>query len=146
MEKKDRRTGLDRRSVTDTAPEKETETEVETDTRKRERRMGDRRDSPRIAIKLLVRQVDLGGSFEERDGDIGIGGVYYEDRFLPAGRHVELRFRLPGIENEIRCMGEILRISESPGRFGAHVRFVDMPTATELAIARFLDDKQLEGS
>jgi hypothetical protein len=130
---KDRRTGRERRGGP-VSPEVAS-------TRKRERRMGDRRDSPRVPLKLLVRQVDLGGSFEEKDGDISVGGVYFADRHTPAGRQVELRFRLPGRDKEIRCQGEILRVSEGKGRYGAHVRFVDLPTDVELAVARFIDDQ-----
>lgn len=106
--------------------------------------MGDRRDSPRIPMKILVRQVELGGSFEERAGDIGVGGAFFEERTLPVGRRVELRFRLPGREHEVRCQGEVLRLSRQPERPGAHVRFLDLPTDIELAIARFIDDQVLK--
>ena len=109
-----------------------------------QRRMGDRRDSPRIPVKLWVRMVDAGGSFEERDGDVGVGGAYFEDRHLPVGKAVQMRFSLPGKTDEIRCEGEILRISEQPSKFGAHVRFVDLPTDAELAIARYIDDHELD--
>lgn len=104
-----------------------------------QRRMGDRRDSPRINVRLWVRMVDAGGSFEEKVGDVGIGGAYFEDRHLPVGKAVQLRFTLPGKADEIRCDGEILRISEQDGSFGAHVRFTEIPTDAELAIARFID-------
>jgi uncharacterized protein (TIGR02266 family) len=104
--------------------------------------MGDRRDSPRVPMKILVRQVELGGSFEERVGDIGLGGAFFEERTLPVGRRVELRFRLPGREHEVRCQGEVLRVSREPEeRPGAHVKFLDLPTDIELAIARFIDDQ-----
>lgn len=107
------------------------------------RRMGDRRDSPRIKVKLWVRQVDAGGSFEEKEGDIGVGGAYFKDRHVPVGRTVQLRFRLPRRDEEIRCDGEILRVGEEEGGFGAHVRFLELPTEIELAIARFIDDLTL---
>lgn len=105
--------------------------------------MGDRRDSPRIPMKILVRQVELGGSFEERSGDIGVGGAFFQERSMPVGRRVELRFRLPGLEREVRCQGEVLRVSRDPGKAGAHVRFMELPTEIELAIARFIDDQVL---
>ncbi|HEY3448178.1 MAG TPA: PilZ domain-containing protein [Myxococcales bacterium] len=103
----------------------------------------DRRDSPRIPVKLWVRMVDAGGSFEEKEGDVGVGGAYFEDRHLPVGKGVQLRFSLPGKTEEIRCAGEILRISEQPSKFGAHVRFTEIPTDAELAIARYIDDHEL---
>ena len=110
-----------------------------------QRRMGDRRDSPRIALALWVRQVDAGGSFEEKQGDVGVGGAYFEDRHVPVGKAVELRFKLPGAEKELCCEGEILRVTERSGRYGAHLRFLDSATEAELAIARYLDEHEESG-
>jgi hypothetical protein len=130
----DRRTGLDRR--------RKTTGELELDLRRhKERRMGDRRESPRIPVTLLVRYDELGGSFEERQGDIAIGGVYFLERFAPPGRGVQLRFHFPGREGDVRVQGEIVRVSEHGNDFGVHIRFLDLDTRTELAIARFIDDR-----
>ena len=98
----------------------------------------DRRDSGRVPIRLLVRDAALGGSFEERPGNLGLGGVYYTEGHPPVGNRVELRFLLPGTRREVRANGEILRVSREGGTFGAHVRFAEMPLETELALARFL--------
>ncbi len=98
----------------------------------------DRRESARIPIRLLVRDAALGGSFEERSGNIGLGGVYYTEAHPPSGSRVELRFLLPGARDEIRATGEILRVSRDGGAFGAHVRFAEMSLEAEMAIARFL--------
>jgi hypothetical protein len=108
------------------------------------KRMGDRRDSPRIPVALWIRQVETGGSFEEKSGDVGVGGAYFEDRHAPVGKALQMRFTLPDSSDEIRCDGEILRVTQSGGRFGAHVRFVDIPTGAELAIARYLDEHDLK--
>lgn len=131
-ETKQRRTGRERRGDT-TNPQ-----------RKRDRRMEDRRESPRVPIKVLVRQVELGGSFEEREGDIALGGMYFQDKHLPVGTKVELRFKVPGVGADVRVEGEILRISGKVGAYGAHVKFGEMPTRTELAIARLIDDHELD--
>ena len=104
-----------------------------------QRRMGDRRDSPRIPLTLWVRMVDAGGSFEEKQGDVGVGGAHFTDRHHPVGKAVQLRFRLPEADKEFNVDGEILRVSEQGDGFGAHVRFVDPNTEVELAIARYLD-------
>ena len=98
----------------------------------------DRRESARIPIRLLVRDIELGGSFEERPGNIGLGGVYYAEGHPPSGSRVELRFILPGGRDEIRAAGEILRVSRDGDAFGAHVRFAEMSLEDEMAIARFL--------
>jgi hypothetical protein len=98
----------------------------------------ERRDSRRVEIDLLVRDVALGGSFEPFRGNAGIGGVYYEALHPPAGGSVEVRFLLPGATEEVRVAGEVLRVSREGPRFGAHVKFVEIPLEAELAIARFL--------
>jgi len=98
----------------------------------------DRRDSLRVPVRLLVRDVGLGGSFEPFDGNLGIGGVYFEALHPPVGSRLELRFLVPGARGEIRVAGEVLRVSREGPRFGAHVRFVEIPLEAELAIARFL--------
>jgi hypothetical protein len=99
----------------------------------------DRRDSGRIPIPLLVRDAALGGSFEPYEGNLGLGGVWFDAFHPPVGSRVEVRFILPGAPGEIRVVGEVLRVSREGDRFGAHVRFVDIPLEAELAIARFLE-------
>src|SRR5512147_2369636 len=97
----------------------------------------DRRDSGRVPIRLMVRDLDLGGSFEERLGNLSIGGAYFTDGHPPVGNRLELRFLLPGSGPEIRATVEVLRVTREGGAFGTHVRFLDLPVEAELAIARF---------
>jgi hypothetical protein len=98
----------------------------------------DRRDSRRIPLPLLVRDAALGGSFEPYDGNLGLGGVWFAASHPPVGSRVEIRFLVPGAPGEVRALGEVLRVSREGDRFGAHVKFVDIPVEAELAIARFL--------
>jgi uncharacterized protein (TIGR02266 family) len=99
----------------------------------------DRRDSLRVPIRFLVRETALGGSFEERSGNLSLGGVFFTEPHPPYGSHVEIRLLLPGLKQDLRVAGEILRVSREGGAFGAHVRFQDLPLESELAIARFLE-------
>ncbi|MBI5068440.1 MAG: PilZ domain-containing protein [Deltaproteobacteria bacterium] len=104
-------------------------------------RWEDRRDSARVAIRLMVRDLELGGSFEERSGNLALGGVYFTEGHPPVGNRVELRFFVPGSNDEVRATGEVLRVTRDGSAFGAHVRFEDLPVETELAIARFLESR-----
>jgi PilZ domain-containing protein len=104
-------------------------------------RDADRRDSERIPIHLLVREAALGGSFEACEGNLGLGGVFFDGLHPPSGNRVEVRFLIPGTRREIEATGEVLRVSREGARFGTHVKFVDMPLSAELAIARFLQDE-----
>jgi hypothetical protein len=100
----------------------------------------DRRESQRIGVELLVRDAALGGSFEPYQGNIALGGVWFDAFHPPVGSRLEIRFLVPGTRQEVRAMGEVLRISREGPRFGAHVKFVDIPLESELAIARFLQE------
>lgn len=98
----------------------------------------DRRDSTRVRLQLLVREAALGGSFDAYDGNLSLGGAYFEALHPPAGDRFEVRFLLPGLRDEVQAHAELLRVTREGERFGAHLRFVDLPLDTELAIARFL--------
>lgn len=98
----------------------------------------DRRDSARVPCRFLVREAALGGSFEERVGNLSIGGVYFAGLHPPAGSIIEVRFFVPGYENEIEARGEVVRVSREGDQFGAHIRFTDILIESELALARFL--------
>ena len=98
----------------------------------------DRRESQRVPIELLVRDAAVGGSFEPYQGNLALGGVWFDAYHPPVGSRVEVRFLVPGGREEIRAVGEVLRISREGPRFGAHVKFVEIPLEAELAIARYL--------
>ncbi len=101
----------------------------------------ERRESDRVPIELLVRDATLGGSFEPYTGNLALGGVWFDAFHPPVGSRVEIRFLVPGGREEIRALGEVLRISREGPRFGAHVKFVEIPLEAELAIARYLQGK-----
>jgi hypothetical protein len=101
----------------------------------------DRRESRRIPIELLVRDAATGGSFEPYRGNLALGGVWFDAFHPPVGSRLELRFLVPGGREEVRAVGEVLRISREGPRFGAHVKFVEIPLDAELAIARFLEGR-----
>jgi len=99
----------------------------------------DRRDSRRVSVRLLVRDLAEGGSFEEQDGNVGLGGVYFAKGHPPPGSRVEVRLLIPGTRTELRATGEIVQVNQGTDGFGAHVRFANLPLEDEMALARFLD-------
>jgi acyl-coenzyme A thioesterase PaaI-like protein len=102
---------------------------------------GDRRESERVPIHLLVRDAALGGSFEPYEGNLALGGVFFDAYHPPVGTKLEVRFLVPGARSEVRATGEVLRVSREGPRFGAHVKFVDIPLDAEILVARFLQQE-----
>ena len=87
----------------------------------------DRRDSQRVPFRFQVREAAARGSFEEREGNLALGGIYYAGLHPPVGAVVEVRFLIPGHTEEIMALGEVVRVSRDGDRFGAHLRFTDDP-------------------
>ncbi len=102
----------------------------------------DRRDSPRIPMTFLLRDVaDSSAEWVERQGDLSLGGIYWRGKTPPRGVDVDVRFRLPGVPKEIKARGEILRVKDQGGvAIDFHVRFTELDVQSELAIARRLDE------
>ncbi len=108
--------------------------------RRKDARKDERRQSPRVPMTFLVRDVVEGGSYLEREGDLSLGGIYWKGRYPPFGTQVEVRFRLPGVPKEIRARAEIIRVMETGHDLDFHVRFLELDVADELAMARHIEN------
>lgn len=105
-----------------------------------ERRMGDRRESHRVAIKVEVRVGNQ--DYQAHQGNIAIGGVYFEKPLdLPTGAVIQLRFDLPGLDKRVETRAEVVEITAvgRPSEVGTRVKFTDLDLRSELLIARYLD-------
>jgi uncharacterized protein (TIGR02266 family) len=106
-----------------------------------ERRMGDRRDSHRLPIEVEVSEGNK--PFEKHEGNISIGGIFFRKPLtLPTGAVVQLRFKLPGFEEELLLKGEVMEITAvgTPEEKGTRVRFTGLDIKSEMTIARYLDE------
>ncbi|HEX8820652.1 MAG TPA: PilZ domain-containing protein [Archangium sp.] len=106
----------------------------------------DRRESPRVAMRLRVRRADTSDNFESREGNISLGGFAWFGAALPVGSKVEARIQLPGAPEELQVRGEVLNVGYGSRGTSAHVRFLDLPMEAELSIARYLDELELQES
>jgi hypothetical protein len=97
----------------------------------------DRRDSHRIPIELMVRE-ELLGSYDQRVGNLGLGGVFFTAGHPPPRSRMDLRLRLQGIRDEVALEGEVVRVTEQAGQFGLHLSFVEPSLELEMAVARYL--------
>ena len=103
-----------------------------------EDRAADRRESDRVPVALFVRDAAAGGSFEEHEGNIALGGFYFTALHPPSGERFEVRVLLPGTNDEFTAVGEVLRISREGQAYGTHLRFLEIGLDAELALARWL--------
>ena len=109
--------------------------------KKKKQTEDERRDSPRVPMMFLVRDVGLrDGEWEERQGDLSLGGISWRGKTAPHGTEVDVRFRLPLVPKEVRARGEILRVKAAGVGIDFHLRFTELDVRSELAIARFLDE------
>lgn len=102
----------------------------------------ERRDSPRLPMKFLVRRTGTEAEFEPREGDLSLGGCAFRGAALEPGTHLEVRFLLPSLPDELKVRGEVLTTPEA-AQGATRVRFVELPVEVELSIARYLDDMAL---
>lgn len=104
--------------------------------RKKERRQGDRRDSLRKKASFVVRD---GATRHDVDGELGLGGASF---ILPGAPRTEAlmvelgvgktKLQLPGTVTEARAARTAVR--------HVHLKFDELDTRTELALAKWLDD------
>lgn len=110
----------------------------------------ERRESPRVPMRLHVRRVGGGADYEAREGDVSLGGFAWHGGPLhggplEVGEQVEVRLTLPGAGAELHGRGEVLQVTEGPQGPHPHARFVELSMEAERAIARYLDDVALAG-
>jgi hypothetical protein len=105
-----------------------------------DRRYHDRRDSPRVPLSLRVRGVGGSGELESRDGNISLGGAFWETWSPVPWTDLEVRFRLPNADKELSAIAEVVRLSRLEGNaIGVHARFVVIDVEAELELARYLE-------
>lgn len=85
-------------------------------------------------MRFRVRSSGSDAPWTEHEGDLAVGGIFFKAEERPSGSRYDIRFHLPGSDEELQVQGELIAY-----RQGAHVRFVDLDVRTELAIARYLD-------
>ncbi|HEX8436370.1 PilZ domain-containing protein [Archangium sp.] len=106
----------------------------------------DRRDSPRVEMRLSVRRAGTSDTFEPREGNLSLGGFAWYGSALPVGTKVEVRILLPGAKEALLARGEVLHVGHGSRGSSAHVRFLELPVEAEMSIARYLDDVELAES
>ena len=106
----------------------------------------DRRESPRVPMRIRVRRENTSQAFDSREGNISLGGFAWFGAALSVGTKVEARFTLPGSSEELQVRGEVLHVGHGSRGSSAHVRFLELSADAELRIARYIDDIELAES
>lgn len=107
--------------------------------RQRQRRIGERRESPRLKRQLEVPSEE--GVSILCEGDLSLGGVRFRTAFPPRARELEIRFTLPDVLGEVSALAEVVRTQQDGAFIEVHARFIDLDLKAELALARFLESR-----
>ncbi|HZA49555.1 MAG TPA: PilZ domain-containing protein [Myxococcaceae bacterium] len=109
--------------------------------RVRDRRKGERRESPRVPMAFLIRDAtEEEAPWALGEGNLSLGGFQWRGKPPPKGKVLDVRFRLPRFRREIRAKGEVIRVTGENGSSRFHIRFTELELKSEMAIARFLDE------
>lgn len=112
--------------------------------RRGERREEERRDCPRRAITLDVREP--GSKGRSCMGDLSVSGASFVTTAPPVGKLVELMFSLPTYRGPIMATGCVVARSGLPQGTMVSVAFADIDVDAQLAIAQWFDEASFASS
>jgi hypothetical protein len=104
-----------------------------------DRRAEERRDSPRVPHRIWVKDPAESGLFHVFDGEVSLGGASWTTPWPPLSDHIEVRFRIPDLEDELCAKAHVIRTSPEDGDLKVQVAFKGMKLKQELAFARYLE-------
>lgn len=100
-----------------------------------DRRRGERRRDKRVPIELWIEEEDDDALYFQRSANLSAGGAYFVQTIpQPVGTRVRLRFTLPGEQEEITCLGEV--VTALADELGMGVKFLDLPAAAKQRIEK----------
>lgn len=105
--------------------------------RKSERRRGERRESPRVAVKMWLEGLETEDKGGEYFGNISLGGAYIETDTPPEeGKYVNIKLMNIDEEGDLLLKGEVLGIELGKG---VRIKFCDLSFENERRLARYID-------
>lgn len=121
------------------------EAPVPADRRTTDRRRGDRREHARVPLDLWVEEEKGNELYFRRTGNVSTGGIYFEQTIPHAlGTRVRLRFSLPGNQDVIEAMGEIVNTPSVKDGLGMGLRFLDISPAVLKRLEDFLGSQDAQ--
>lgn len=104
-----------------------------------DRRAFERRDSPRVPHRLWVKDPAESGLFHVFDGEVSLEGASWSTPWPPLSNQVEVRFRIPDLEDELSAPAHVVRTAPEDGDLRVLVMFKGLKLKQELALARYLE-------
>ena len=104
-----------------------------------ERRQNERREKTRVPFEIWIEETADDALYFQRSANISAGGVFLDQTIPhPIGTVVNVKFQLPGVNEEIEVKAEIVNI---PGnnQLGMGMKFLDLTEKYELLINNFID-------
>ncbi|MCX7958949.1 MAG: PilZ domain-containing protein [Deltaproteobacteria bacterium] len=111
---------------------------IEKERRRIERRKGERRESPRVAVKMWLDGLETEDKGWEYFGNISLGGAFIETDTPPEeGKYVNIKLREIDEEGDLILRGEVIGVDIEKG---IRVRFTDTTFEDERRLARYIDE------
>ncbi len=114
------------------------ETDIERERRRIERRRGERRESPRVAVKMWLDGIETEEKGWEYFGNISLGGAFVETDTPPdEGKYVNIKLRDIDEDGDLLLRGEVIGIDIGKG---IRVKFTETSFDDERRLARYIDE------
>jgi uncharacterized protein (TIGR02266 family) len=98
----------------------------------------ERRTSARLPVEMWVEELSDGSQVFRRAGNVSRGGMHLDHTIpIPVGTRVRLRFTLPGDNQAIGVIAEIVSIAVN-NVLGMGVKFIDVDPLTQNRIDAYL--------
>lgn len=106
--------------------------------RRIERRRGERRESPRVAVRMWVDGIETEENSWEYFGNISLGGAFIETDTPPQeGRIVNIKLRDIDEEGDLTLKGKVIGVDIERG---IRIKFCDIEFEDERRLARYIDE------
>ncbi|MGB9601018.1 MAG: PilZ domain-containing protein, partial [Myxococcota bacterium] len=111
--------------------------------RRIERRRGERRETPRVAVKMWLDEIETEESGWEYFGNISLGGAFIETDTPPQeGKIVNIKLRDIDEEGDLIIKGRVIGVDVERG---IRVKFCEMEFEDERRLARYIDELIAKG-
>jgi uncharacterized protein (TIGR02266 family) len=104
--------------------------------------MDERRQVPRVPVQIWVEEASERELYFQRSANLSEGGIYLENTIPhPVGTRVTLRFALPGDQDKLQILAEVVGAIAGEEEMGMGLKFVELDHAAAERIRHYIAQK-----